>query len=206
MLTPECVDFIVGQETGGQAYYQKVACHPVWPGGASGVTIGVGYDLGQNTAAAFQAAWGGALDAATLARLATVCGLSGPAAEARVAALQDIVIPFATATQVFQASTLPKYEAMTLEAFPGLSGLHPLCVGAMVSLVYNRGPGLVGDSRTEMRTIHDLIQAGTPQGVPDQFRAMKRLWPGAPSLCARRDAEATMFQNGLDAMAPAAVS
>lgn len=203
MIAPESVSFIVQQETGGEGYYAKVACHPVWPGGASGVTIGVGYDLGQNHSAQFQADWGGTLDAATLARLAAVCGLSGPAAEAEIAGLKDIVIPFATATQVFQASTLPKYEATTLNAFPGLSSLHPLCVGAMVSLVYNRGPGLVGDSRTEMKAIHDLIQAGTPQGVPDQFRAMKRLWPNAPGLCARRDAEATMFQNGLDAMAAA---
>lgn len=210
MIPQSCIDFIVMEETGGPAYYAKVASRPVWPGGQSGVTIGVGYDLGQTTAAAFQTVWQAALGADTVTRLTAAIGIKGSGTDgaaqckALVAQFADITIPYATALSVFGDSILPGFEARTLAAFPGLEKLDGQCIGAMVSLVYNRGTSLTGDSRTEMKTIHDLIAAGTPQGVPDQFRAMKRLWPTVPGLQKRRDAEADMFQQGLDAMAAAA--
>ena len=51
-------DLIIQHETGGRNYYEKVyGGHPVWPGGASGVTTGFGYDLGYVSAAEFQTDW-----------------------------------------------------------------------------------------------------------------------------------------------------
>jgi len=210
MIPQQSIDFIVQQETGGRSYYDKIACHPVWPGGMSGLTIGVGYDLGQNSAARFQADWGTVLDAAIFKELATSIGLRGgsPDQDAHlkelVRQLHGITISWDVASQVFASVSVPDYTQRTLAAFPGLEKLHGLCVGAMVSLVYNRGTSLVGDSRVEMRKIHDLLQAGQPRGVPDQIRSMKRLWPTVPGLQKRRDAEAQMFQDGLDQMAPVA--
>ena len=40
------IDLIVREEVGSQARYKHKYQHPEWPGGASGVTIGVGYDCG----------------------------------------------------------------------------------------------------------------------------------------------------------------
>ena len=205
-IPQQSIDFIVNEETGGAGYYSAVACHPVWPGGISGITIGVGYDLGENSLQAFQQAWGAVLPASDIAALTPAIGIKGGSASVEaqlqqlVHQLSGISIPWAAANSVFATSTLPHYEAMTLSTFPGLSGLNGLCIGAMVSLVYNRGTSLVGSSRSEMATIHNLIQAGTPAGVPDQFRAMVRLWPTVPDLQKRRQAEADMFQQGLDAM------
>lgn len=205
MIPLQCIDFIVAAETGGEAYYNRFACHPVWPGGISGITIGVGYDLGEQDAAGFQKDWGTALPAATIQALAPAVGVKGGSdavdgqLQALVKQLSGIVIPWEVANQVFANDTLPLFETRTLAAFPGLGTLNGLCQGAMVSLVYNRGTSLAGPSRTEMQVIHDLIQAGNPAGVPDQFRAMKRLWPNAPGLQQRRDGEADMFQQGLAA-------
>ncbi|MFV3128722.1 hypothetical protein [Niveispirillum sp. KHB5.9] len=210
MIPQTCTDFIIDEETGGEAYYNRFACHPVWPGGVSGITIGVGYDLGQQSAAGFQQDWGTSLPAAAIQALLPVIGVRGgtDAADAQLQALvkglAGITIPWDVANQVFATDTLPTYEQRTIAAFPGADKLNGLCLGALVSLVYNRGPGLVGPSRTEMQAIHDLIVAGTPAGVPGQFRAMKRLWPSVPGLQKRRDAEADMFQQGLDAGAPVA--
>ncbi|QJE73122.1 hypothetical protein HHL28_08530 [Aerophototrophica crusticola] len=211
MIPQQCIDFIITEETGGQAYYTKFACHPVWPGGASGITIGVGYDLGQNTLADLKATWGDLLDAATIQQLGTAVGIVGsPANQAKlqalVAQLKGITIPFADVVQVFTTKSLPVYEAKTLAAFPGLDKLNGLCIGAMVSLVYNRGTVLTGPTRTEMQAIRDLIAQGKPEGVPAQFTSMKRLWPNAPGLQKRRDAESQMFQQGLNAMAAAPVA
>lgn len=212
MIPQSCIDFIVSEETGGQAYYTKFACRPTWPGGASGVTIGVGYDLGQTTAQAFEAAWTGQIDSAAIERLASAIGAHGstPDGEAKCKSLvtefADLTISWAAANAVFSQHVLPTYIDRTLAAFPGLENLDGLCIGAMVSLVYNRGTSLVGSSRTEMQAIHDMIAAGKPDGVPDQFRAMKRLWPTVAGLQKRRDAEAAMFQQGLDNMAHAAAA
>jgi hypothetical protein len=45
-------------ETGGLAYYERVIKErPVWPGYASGITIGCGYDLGHHHAQQFESDW-----------------------------------------------------------------------------------------------------------------------------------------------------
>lgn len=59
------VAFIALEETGGLAYYQKITRFAHWPGGESGITIGVGYDLRFNKLEDFQKDWGHYLPAAT---------------------------------------------------------------------------------------------------------------------------------------------
>ena len=49
-ISPAGYQFIVRWETGGQDYYEKVIKgRPEWPGYASGITIGCGFDLGYQT-------------------------------------------------------------------------------------------------------------------------------------------------------------
>ena len=40
------LDALVRFEIGSRAQYEKLYAQPTWPGGESGVTIGIGYDLG----------------------------------------------------------------------------------------------------------------------------------------------------------------
>jgi hypothetical protein len=78
--------------------------------------------------------------------------------------------------------------------------------GALVSLVYNRGPAFNNtDARhTEMRAIRDDVASAQLDDVPHQLRLMKRLWANDSNmagLVARRESEAVLFEEGLQAAA-----
>lgn len=175
-----------------------------WPGGESGITIGIGYDLGYESRPDFDQDWKPLLDPASYAALAAVTGLKGSAAQAKAPTVKSIRIKQSDAETVFLERTVPKYQKTTESAFPGVGKLPADAQGALLSLVYNRGAGMQGDSRTEMRAIRDAIakvdSAGvdaTLQTVADQIRAMKRLWEGKglDGLLARRDAEADLVES-----------
>ena len=96
-----------------------------------------------------------------------------------------------------------------MRAFPGCEELPADCFGALVSLVYNRGGGMgiPGDERrAEMRLIRDAIRVRDYSDVPEALREMKRLWPNAGGLRARRDAEAALFERGLGLETPVSPS
>jgi len=190
------VDLIIECEVSSPAVYTKRYANPTWPGGSSGVTIGIGFDLGYEERDALDRDWA-ELAADARAALAGVLGLKGDAAHAAVSSVAHVVVPWDAAHSTFIGSTLPRYAARTAGAFPGSDGIPDLCFGALVSLVYNRGTSMTGDSRREMAAIRDLIQAGEHSGVPEQFRAMKRLWPTTTGLRDRREREAVMWESGL---------
>ena len=56
------IDLIVESEVTSKAYYEKHYRKPEWPGGASGVTIAVGYDLGFANEAKLRNDWTGKID------------------------------------------------------------------------------------------------------------------------------------------------
>ena len=181
--------------SGGEQYYNKHLQSPIWPGAASGVTIGVGYDLGYNSSATITSDWGEHLDATTLTRLLTTQGKTGQTAKAALPPVKDIKIPWPPAFAVFQAVTIPKFTEAAHKAFPGFDNLDPNCQGALVSLVFNRGASMKGDRRIEMRTIRDLVPHKDYAGIAQQFRKMKRLWLGTDiekGMSRRRDAEADL--------------
>lgn len=199
-LSREGYDLIVEYEVGGKAYYQSRLSKPTWPGGASGVTIGIGYDLGYNTRAQIAADWSALLASDKIAALQSVAGLKGQSARVAVARVRGVVIPWETALAVFERRTLSRFGALTAGAFPAAGAQHPHGQSALVSLVFNRGSSLSGDSRQEMRWIRYNLTAH-PERVPGDFRAMRRLWigKGLDGLLIRRNAEAALFQRGLDA-------
>ena len=131
-------------------------------------------------------------------RLKAVIGLSGDAARRRAGEFRDIRIKEADAEQVFKERTLPDYSEQTEQAFPGVDKLPPKVQGALVSLVFNRGPGMDGDRRREMRAIRDAVAEGDLQKIADQLREMKRLWPNTLGLRRRRDAEADFVESAID--------
>ena len=195
LFSTEGVSFVCREEVGGRAFYDSHAATPHWPGGESGVTLGMGYDLRFQSDAQFAADWGDILDPDDLADLAPWLGQQG--SEEAVAGLQHIRIPITEAWRVFLKRNLPRYWEMTLEAYPEAQELPPLCRATLLSLVYNRGNKLGGDSRREMREIRACLQAGDLPGVAAQVRAMKRLWPDNPGLKGRRDREAALWERGL---------
>ena len=172
-----------------------------WPGGASGITIGIGYDLGYVTVDEFESSWGDVLPEDHRLRLIRGVGLRGQRARARAAEFADIRIARLAAENVFRQRTITAYQFRTQQAFPGV-GLLPLdAQGALVSLVYNRGGSMVDkpgeDRRREMRAIRDAVPRGDLREVAAQLRSMKRLWigQGLDGLLRRRDAEALLVES-----------
>lgn len=195
VLPTEAVTFIVREEVGSRKFYDQHVAMPHFPGEASGVTIGVGYDLRFQEPADFEADWGGILTPAQMDALRPHLGKKGSAAA--VAALSDMRIPFHAAWKVFVKRALPRGIDQTARCYGDLNNLSPLCRGALASLVYNRGTKLSGDSRREMKAIHKHIADGRLELVAAEFENMKRLWPGSDGLRKRRDKEAEMWRRGL---------
>ena len=212
LLSLRSRELIVSYETGGKDYYNHViAERPIWPGGASGVTIGCGYDLGYNSKSDFKDDWRRHLGASDFALLERTIGLTGAAAKTALGKVGHIRIPWGVALDVFDVTTLPKFTVLTFERLPELldlvnAGLHGNCVGALVSLVFNRGASFrkAGDRYREMRAIRQAIQTGTSASlgeIPRHLRDMKRIWrnKGLDGLLARREDEAKLFERGLAA-------
>jgi len=171
-----------------------------WPGESSGITIGIGYDLGFVTPEQFEEDWSSFLTSDEIERLKTAIGVSGEAAHQIASEFSDIRVKRADAEEVFQNRTLPLHSARTEKAFPGVDQLPANAQGALVSLVFNRGPGMNGDRRKEMRAVRDAVAAGDLQEIADQIRAMKRLWvgQGVDGLLKRRDAEADLVESAIE--------
>ena len=174
-----------------------------WPGGSSGVTIGIGYDLGYVTVDQYESDWGERLGEEVRGRLKDAVGLRAVRAKNRTPDLADIRIRRAPSEEVFTQRTIPLYTVRASQAFPGFEGLPDDVQGALVSLVYNRGASMVDDSpedrRREMRAIRDAVATKDLQEIADQLRAMKRLWigKGLDGLLTRRDAEAELVESAL---------
>jgi hypothetical protein len=199
-LPTRAVAFIAREEVSSRQYYDMKCARPTWPGEASGVTIGVGYDLGYQ--GKLDADWSDLLTQAQMDALRPWLGRQGAAASAGPAQLQAISIPWHAAWTVFIRRSLPGEITLTRATFHGPVALHPLCLGVLVSLVYNRGNGMTDSpqypsNRKEMRDIRDAVAAGRLGDVPAALRAMKRLWPEGSGLRDRREREAKLFEEGL---------
>lgn len=195
MITQKALDLIIKYEVGGgESYYNKFLRRPTFPGNSSGVTIGIGYDLGYESIQP----WETRLPAVTVNRLRPCAGKYGLKANALIPSLRDIIIPWAMAVDVFHSYTLPRHERLTGRALPGFDKLHPDVQGALVSLCFNRGTSMTGDRRREMRDIRGCVAAGDVQGIADAIYEMKRLWPDTKGLRYRRDAEAALILSTLE--------
>ena len=168
-----------------------------WPGGGSGITIGIGYDLGFVTVDQFESDWGPYLPEEWLSRLKAAIGKTGIAAKNRAPQFADIKISPAHAEAVFFNCSLPLHGLRTEQALPGVSELPEDAQGALLSLVFNRGTSMIGERRTEMRAIKDAVPRKALQEIADQLRSMKRLWvgKGLDGLLHRREAEALMVES-----------
>lgn len=206
-ISPAGLAWIAEFETGGEAYYNLRLRKPTWPGGASGVTIGIGYDLGYNTRVQIADDWEAHVSPAVLMDLQDVAGIKGETAEAYLGTVAHVRIPWAEALQVFKRSSVPRFGKLLVQVFPGVELLPVPAQEALLSLVFNRGTSLKGDSRREMAEIRKLVgyyRASTNRPrllslIAVEIVKMKRLWigKGLDGLLKRRDAEAYRVRNAL---------
>ncbi len=200
-LSRRSVDAIVGWETGGRAYYESRLARPSWPGGQSGVTVGVGFDLGYASNAEICEAWMRPLGGDACRYLLSCQGVRGAAARAHARRGAWLKIPWGVAVGVFEQHTLPGEARKTARVFRTAELLPPDAQGALVSLVYNRGTSLDGPRRAEMREIASILNwtgPGQPENIlpriADLLLAMRRLWvgQGLNGVATRREGEAAL--------------
>jgi uncharacterized protein (TIGR02594 family) len=203
-ISEAAFNLIVETEVSSKAVYEKKYRGPTWPGFQSGVTVGIGYDVGQTGASVVQNDWNGVIPIEMLAALKEAVGITGPAARERTRQLKGKVdISFDEAIKVHSDHVIPRWVAVVEKALgPNTALLSPDCLGALVSLTYNRGPSFsrAGDRYAEMRAIKQCVANKTFSQIPAQFRAMKRLWPSTSGLPPRREREAELFEKGLAKM------
>jgi len=126
-----------------------------------------------------------------VAHLVRIPGVGKKTAERMVLELRDKMRDLGPAATVAAATAPPSDDL----------------VGALVSLVYNRGPSWsVAEAKdkkghyTEMRNIRRLMVEQNFQQIPQEIRSMKRLWEGnadMKGLVVRRELEAKLFELGL---------
>lgn len=187
-------NLILEFETGGRSGYDP---HPEWPGGASGTTIGIGYDLGYYRPVVIESDWK-ALNGNERARLERVSGQTGQRARSATATVRDIFVAWQIATNVFDNVDVAREFANARRAMPGFEDLRPNCQAALISLGFNRGWLMSGPNRTEMRDIRDT---GVPNldypRIAAQLRKMVRVWNGTSIFAGmkrRRLAEAALVE------------
>jgi hypothetical protein len=194
-------DLIVACEVGSRAQYEKKYRRPEWPGGASGVTVGIGYDLGYATTAKIGRDWGDRLPGSMVDAMRRCAGVTHDAARSLTAEVRnEIDVSWDNGIAVYEITDIPEWTQRVCDAIPGADKLSPDCIGALTSLAYNRGASFKnqGDRYREMRAIRSHVMAGQIDHVDDEIRAMKRLWGNDQrGLLIRRDKEADLWNKGL---------
>lgn len=191
IVSNKAIDLTITEEITSPANYNAKLISPVWPGGVSGITGGIGYDFGHNSAAQISADWKYKLSEDAIRVLVRVAGLRGEAAKkALTAQVKSVKIPLDAAMEVFKKKALPRYAALTVRAFPGVTELLPDAAGVILDIVYNRGPRL-NDSgskelkegaRSEMRCIAEAIPKKDYEAIATACDHMARLWDGVPDF------------------------
>lgn len=184
---------------------------PHWPKGASGLTIGMGYDLKYHTADELRRDWGGVLSPEQIQRLEAYTvtinkkGKRVPPKKkpnkAALKATRDIEVRYKDAVKVFEDNIQPKWEATAYKVFPGLEHMDPYSKAAVVSMVYNRGGGLGKKKslrRKHFMQIKEAVIKRDTRGIAATLRAMKAEHTNPANkkgLHRRREAEAKLIED-----------
>jgi GH24 family phage-related lysozyme (muramidase) len=211
-ISERASQLIVTAEVTSPKVYTKRYQGAIWPKGQSGVTVGIGYDIGHTVPEQLLRDWKPFVPHEVLDRLMIGCEATGEEAQLLLEALRDVKISWDIAYRQFTAQQLPREIGLAERTLPNFAELPLDCRGAIVSLTYNRGTAGFQAApldepegrRKEMKAVYDMMAARDFAAIPDQFMAMRRLWedkPGMAGVVLRREAEAALFQLGLDAMA-----
>jgi hypothetical protein len=204
LIADEARDLIIAEEVSSKAVYNRRYRRPEWPGGASGITIGIGYDVGAGVKnkAQLHKDWDSKIPAAMITVLEPCIGITGTRARHRLSTVRaEVDVPWEAAISVFDNVDLPRWHELCKKALPNFETLSSVCKGALVSLAYNRGISFSkkGDRYTEMRKIRALMANKDFEKVPAEFRKMRRLWTNKSNrgVAIRREHEARLFEKGL---------
>lgn len=196
-LSLKSKDLIVEYEVGGVAQYNRYPYPEAPDARYSGITEGVGYDNHQNSAQMISLDWV-SLGGDKSKRLANTHPYYGRSAQAHLKDVQDIMVPWTAAFEVFKRVDVARTFDECRKTFPGFDNLRPNAKGALCSLVFNRGNSMTGDGRREMRHIRDYdVPRQDYSGIAQDIRSMKRLWRGTEiehGMSRRRDAEAKLVE------------
>lgn len=200
MISRKAADLIIQFEIGGRNIYEKSYQKPTWAGGESGITIGIGADLGYMTEKEFMKVWSPHLNLNFIECLRKVVGLKGIQAKQMLRGeILNVRVPYNTAYEVFVKYDIPKYYAKTKAIYPQLDELNEDTQGALVSMVYNRGNKLEGDSRVEMKAIVEMVKNKDYEGIAEEIEKSKRHWEhkNLDGLVVRREAEADLIRESI---------
>jgi GH24 family phage-related lysozyme (muramidase) len=190
---------VIEFETGGRSYYEKFLKTLTWPKGQSGITMGIGADLGYMTKNEFKQYFSSYFTEEENTLIESVIGLKGTYAKSALPKVKHIKLSWENASEAFLKWTLPKFWKLANEIWPGLDQLNEKAQVALVSIVFNRGASVSGSSRMEMKNIQSLVAKKDYKEIANQIRSMKRLWVGKnlDGLLVRREKEALMVEDGL---------
>jgi len=193
------LDLLLQYEVGGgKFYYEKYLSKFTWPGGASGPTIAIGVDCGYYIPLELENIFF-FLEQDQLDLVKGASNKTGERGKEYTKKLRaaGITVSWNKALEIFETLTWPKFTKLAEKTFTGLSDLHPDAYGAIISLVFNRGTSLKGDSRREMANIKELIPSKNYKQIAKEFRNMKRIWigKGLDGLLERREAEAKLIDS-----------
>jgi hypothetical protein len=188
---------VVEFETGGKSYYEKFLKNMTWPKGESGITMGIGADLGYMTKEEFDRFFSKYFTEEQSEKIKSVIGLKGENAKNALSKVKNIELSWDNAYKAFVEWTLPKFWKMTHSLWPEFDKLKENAQIALVSIVFNRGASTKGSTRIEMSNIKQLVLNKDYKGIAEEIRKMKRLWVGKNlvGLLKRRDAEAKMVED-----------
>jgi hypothetical protein len=200
VISQAALDLIIAEEVSDKKYYERFYLGFSWPGGASGPTVGIGYDCGYSNVAKIIEEWQGLISAAAVGQLSRASGRKGTSAGLWARANRNTIsIPWTVAIQQFQEREMPGWEDKVHDALPNTHKLSPDSFGALVSLSYNRGCSynMEGPRYAEMRAIKKAMTDENFAAIPQYFKSMARLWPEMKGLQRRRNHEANLFLAGL---------
>jgi GH24 family phage-related lysozyme (muramidase) len=188
---------IIAFESGGEKYYNKFLKNMTWPKGASGITMGIGADLGHMSEKEFDTYFSKYFTNEESEKLKSTIGLKGDSAKNALFKVKNIELSWENASEAFVDWTLPKFWNLTNALWPKM---HELCEKAQIgllSIVFNRGASTKGSSRAEMLNIKPLVLKKDYKGIAREIRSMKRIWEGKnmDGLIKRREEEAKMVES-----------
>lgn len=199
-ISERAIKLIIAFEVTSKDVYIRKYQGVTRPGGQSGITMGVGYDLGYVTQEYLREDWSGYLSNDELKQLSIACNVRGTDANSLLLQLSNIRIPWDKADDQFRKKVLPIYIAATLGSLDNADLLSDDALGALVSLVYNRGASFTatGDRYSEMRQIKKLMRNKQFDLIPDQLEKMAGLWTSRDviGVAKRRHLEALLFREG----------
>ena len=168
---------------------------PYWPGGASGVTLDPGFDLGHNIESRLRRYYGEILEEREIRALLGVIGLKG--GEARLAlaaspAIKAIRISREQAARVFPHLAAWYWQEI-VRRFPMLAAQEtpPAVQTAALSLSYNRGSG-----NKALAVLADPIRERDWRGVADEIASMQQDHRLA-GIRSRRREEAALIRSAI---------